>query len=115
MKVRVYRNLHKKCFSVQEKTEKGWRVKRHATSIVLKNASFRVSEAGRKRVLKEKRKNVHAFIEGYEIKNSTQKHKCEVCVSYNPYKCDHFETNSHDPVFFARLAHVNLSGCKIHK
>ena len=59
--VKVYYNLHKKCLSVQQ----GGIVKFHTEYIVLRDVEFKVSEAGRKRVLKEKRKNVHAFCKGF--------------------------------------------------
>jgi len=87
MKVRVYRNLHKKCLSVQTMTKKGWRVTKHVQSICLKDVSFKVSEAGRQRVLKEKRKNVHALVEGYEA-DSFEGSSSQ--VSYNPYVSSHF-------------------------
>lgn len=83
-RVRVYRNLNKKCLSVQSWVAgKGWRVTDHVQHIFLDNASFKVSEAGRRRVLEQKRKNVHAFIIGDRVdqpkKTPTKK------VRYNPY------------------------------
>ena len=62
--MRVYRNLHKKCWSVQQKQKGRWKVVAHAESITLLDCVFRVSEAGRQRVLRESRKNVHAYIQG---------------------------------------------------
>jgi len=85
MKCRVYYNLHKKCLSVQTKTEDGWRVTSHAACVAMKNVQFKVSEAGRQRVLKEQKKNVHAFIEGdlaFNSLNNTPK----TLVRYNPYR-----------------------------
>ena len=113
MKVRVYRNLTKKCLSVQTMTDKGWRVTRHVQSICLSAASFKVSEAGRQRVLLQKRKNVHAFVEGYETDSfdeSTAKG-----VSYNPYKSSHFFLKD-DPsiaIFQTPLARIKTSGIEI--
>jgi len=63
--VRIYFNLHKKLFSVQTKVDGRWKVVSHSSTIALRDVRFRVSQAGRKRVLAEKRKNVHAFVEGY--------------------------------------------------
>jgi len=85
MKVKVYFNLHKKLFSIQHKGL----VIAHKTELVLHNAEFRVSEAGRQRVLREKRKNVHAFIVGeladyYAPEGETED------VTYNPYLYDSF-------------------------
>jgi len=50
-----------------------------------------VSEAGRQRVLKDKRKNVHAFIIGERLPSlaSLPFVDCDE-VSYNPYKGENF-------------------------
>jgi hypothetical protein len=88
-KVRVYRNLNKKCLSVQSWVEgKGWRVTDHVQQIFLDNASFRVSQAGRRRVLKDKRKNVHAYIIGERVEKP-KKNPVEL-VKYNPYQSHRF-------------------------
>jgi|TARA_R110001592_G_scaffold151176_8_gene377449 hypothetical protein len=68
-------------------TKKGWRVTKHVQSICLKDVSFKVSEAGRQRVLKQKRKNVHALVEGEEI---DQFNSSTSQVSYNPYISSNF-------------------------
>ena len=66
--VRIYRNLHqgrkagKPIYSVVNK-ETG-RVVLHVTSFTLSDATFNVRKAGREKVLREGRKNVHAFVEG---------------------------------------------------
>ncbi len=59
-KVRVYRNLHRKCISVKQ----GGIVRCWTTNVVLKDCKFIISKAGQKRVRDEKRKNVHAVGEG---------------------------------------------------
>lgn len=61
MKVFVYYNLHRACWSVKalEGEHKG-RVVAHAQAVGLDGVEFKVSEAGRLRVLREQRKNVHA-------------------------------------------------------
>lgn len=64
MRVRIYWNLHKRCFSVQTKWPQGWRVDAHVDSITLLRATFHVSAAGQERVRREGKKNVHALIEG---------------------------------------------------
>lgn len=64
MRVRVYRNLHKNCWSIQSKTKKGWRLLRHATAVALADARYIVSQKGRERVLREQKKYVHAYVEG---------------------------------------------------
>lgn len=104
-KVRVYFNLHKHLFSVQEKGENGWRVVRHTNNITLRDVRFKVSEAGRQRVLKEKRKNVHGYVEG---------HLCEhegllpTQIRYNPYKYDSFVDESDGKVYSSRFAKLQL-------
>ena len=87
VKVYVYFNLHKKCFSIKalEGNCKGL-VVAHADAVSLKDVAFKVSEAGRQRVIKEKRKNVHAGVVGYLegfADNSTTGYKQ---AYYNPYK-----------------------------
>ena len=65
MKVFVYYNLNKFLWSVKslDGPTKG-RVIAHADKLLLRDITYEVSEAGRQRVLREKRKNVHAGIVG---------------------------------------------------
>ncbi len=71
--VRVYLNLHRtkaagrKVYSVQGRTEKGWRVESYTPQLALRFARFVVSEAGRARARAEGRRNVHAFVEGLPL------------------------------------------------
>lgn len=65
MKARVYFNLHRKLWSVQIKNAQGrWYVAFHAQTVQLEGVRWIVSEAGRQRVVRERRKNVHAFCTG---------------------------------------------------
>ena len=86
MKVKVYWNLHRKCFSVQHRGK----VIMHTDDITLYDAVFKVSEAGRQRVLREKRKNVHAFIVGNLNNSYMESLETSHRVTYNPYKYDSF-------------------------
>jgi len=61
-RVKVYYNLQKECLSVID-AETGL-LYCHAHRVELHDAKFRVQLAGRNRVIKEKRKNVHAYIVG---------------------------------------------------
>lgn len=92
MHVRVYRNLHKHCFSVQAKNAKGnWVVVAHVTQLQLRDVEFRVSKAGRERVLRERAKNVHAYV--YGVVDHVNVGNIPVYadyVNYNPYTADHF-------------------------
>ena len=80
-RVQVYYNLRKKCLSVRSKGL----VIDHVSSILLKDARFHVQHAGRKRVLKDKRKNVHAYISGERVAVASFDSKSER-ITYNPYK-----------------------------
>jgi len=103
MKVFVYRNLHKNCWSVKalEGENKG-RVIAHRDSITLYSCKLKVSQAGRQRVLREKRKNVHAGIEGYDIGLGMFFKDEAYPVTYNPYKYDSFvRSDTGEPVLKA--------------
>ena len=97
---RVYFNLHKRKLSVQKKKRNDsgrlyWKVDKYSNMVILKDPAFKVSESGRQRVLKEKRKNVHAYVEGEEIETCETPHDC---VYYNPYKHSSFVDESGAPV-----------------
>ena len=89
MKVRVYWNLHKKIWSVQDtKTNK---VIGHKQHITLWNAKFVVRKAGQKRVREEGKKNVHAFAVGWVAREQDEDRTCYwYDINYNPYKDDYF-------------------------
>ena len=94
-KVRVYWNLHKKCWSIQDC--KSGLVRGHQSCIVLEDAKFVVRKGGQKRVRQEGKKNVHAFAVGYmsEYSVSTSESLKKAFgnwsrVKYNPYADDYF-------------------------
>ena len=92
MKVDVYKNLHKDIWSVRNRST--GKVVAHKKIVYVSNASFVVQPAGRKRVLDEKRKNVHAFVRGmlfidYPPERSALPLYWRL-VTYNPYKADYF-------------------------
>lgn len=110
MNVRIYRNLTKSCWSVlaMEGEHKG-KVIAHCKAVLLKDVKPVVSEAGRQRVLREKRKAVHAYLEGtlvcwwnpeYRYMGNWEAYQAPfrggfdtsttVRVTYNPYKGRHF-------------------------
>jgi len=93
-KVKVYFNLHKKLFSVQD--AKTGLVIGHTEAINLNDCTFKVSEAGRQRVIREKKKNVHAFVIGHYVAdqagNETEK------ANYNPYKYSSFVDSNEQPL-----------------
>ena len=95
-KVRVYWNLHKKVWSVQD--VKSGRVVAHRQFITIRDAKFVVRKGGQKRVREEGKKNVHAFAVGYvdndynidKIKPTPNANFNWQRVTYNPYKNDYF-------------------------
>lgn len=85
--VRVYRNLHKNLLSVKQ----DGLVRCHTDNIVLNDCTFIVSKAGQKRVRDEKKKNVHAFIEGMVADPSETLNFLPFTweeLYYNPYKTE---------------------------
>lgn len=90
MKVRVYFNLAKKLLSVQAKVNGVWKVVRHCQSISLTDVVFKVSERGRQRVIKNKRKNVHAYICGTVTEGQSNPNEWMDLITYNPYKFEKF-------------------------
>ena len=110
--VEVYRNLHKKCWSVRQ----GGKVKVHTSYICLQAAEFVVQPAGREKVLREKKKNVHAFVRGYLISAKTMNRlECTYgwthdAVTYNPYKHPYFTCGEFEVV---RAELVDMDLCSI--
>ena len=58
MSIEIYFNLHKKVFSIRNKGK----VVEHATAVTVTYPKFIVQPAGRAKVLRDKVKNVHAFV-----------------------------------------------------
>jgi len=107
MRVKIYFNLHKKVWSVMTYTYgKGWRVDFHSDgrTLFLKDVIFKVSEAGRQRVLRERQKNVHAFAVGTLIEKLPSLSSMDMKpVSYNPYKASTFMCEN-QPIMTAKYA-----------
>ena len=61
----------------------------HSTEVAMSDCEFRVRPGGHKRVIEEKRKNVHAFVIG-EVQPSLPESTGYRQVKYNPYKSDYF-------------------------
>lgn len=102
MRIEAYWNLHRNCISYRP-TTKGGRVQ-HAESLQLRNVRFAVQPAGREKVLKEKRKNVHAFVRGNVVSiGQGLPPKGEwVRVTYNPYLYDSFViAETGEPIYAA--------------
>ncbi len=108
MRVRIYRNLNKKTFSILKKTKGGWRIHGYTNDALLYNVRFVVYQRGRERVLKQRRKNVHAFIEGEYLPERVSTPIPSICttpVSYNPYYAGYFyDKTDNSPVNHATYA-----------
>ena len=119
--VEVYRNLHKNCWSVRNNAT--GHVLWHVDEVLLEDVDLVVRPAGREKVLREKRKNVHAFAKGevtawvprlpegwhlnkdeYEAYDTTQ-------IIYNPYLYDSFVyVGSEKPIFHAERIYLTKKG-----
>ncbi len=105
---KVYRNLNNGKLSIQYKGL----VIGHADSLMMLNVVFKVNQKGRERVIKEKKKNVHAFVigdiaccEGFKpFKNRELKRRetyklheyiwYRGTVVYNPFKFNNFKLSN---------------------
>ncbi|CAB5220686.1 hypothetical protein UFOVP244_22 [uncultured Caudovirales phage] len=107
-KVFVYFNLHKKLWSVKD--HQTGKVIAHAKKVSVDNPTFKVSEAGRQRVLQEKKKNVHAGVFGsLNAAHDDFSGQGRSRVSYNPYKAGHFyESGTDNPVHTAEHATLHV-------
>lgn len=88
-RVHVFYNLHKGGYSIKDK--KTGLVVAYADTVRLENCVFRVQQGGRQKTIAEKRKRVHAIVEGDflragrpEITRDMEK------VYYNPYTTEEF-------------------------
>lgn len=143
MRVDVYRNLRAKdditwsirATDTREQCKPFYgKVIAHATHVILNDASFKVGQKGRQRVLDTKQKNVHAFVRGNlseayitldplgiisstmltssKVKNgfSYQQMKYSTRVYYDPYKWDSFVMADGTPVETADKVWLRTSG-----
>lgn len=103
--VKIYRNLHRDCFSVLNRKTRT--VCAYSKKIWLKDVEFKVSEAGRQRVIASKKKNVHAFVTGkifnppfdFQERNSNYLEY----VWYNPYTTPFFKLTDSTVVHNAKF------------
>lgn len=109
-KVFVYKNLHKNCWSIRQ----DGLVKAHSdgSPIRLYMGGMKVNRKGRERVIREKRKNVHAGIMGY-LRHEDMKvwdgWVDMIEITYNPYKYASFvDVETEKPRWFFTL-------CKLYQ
>lgn len=130
MRVFVYFNLTKKVWSVKalEGPHKG-RVIAHCPAVVLAKVTPKISEAGRQRVIREKKEYVHAGLVGDlctvdkstvfmydQYKPYTKFGNVYVTkdfdneIGYNPFKADHFYSKREEGLVFERATAVTMFG-----
>jgi hypothetical protein len=104
--VDVYWNLHKKLWSVRLDGIVGGR---HMEEVYLTWVEFVVGQKGRERVIREGRKNVHAYARGVLCKPSRYSgiREWDARVSYNPYKAGHFVDTHGNPVQAGRIVKLD--------
>ena len=88
-RIRAYYNLHRKCFSVQD-YQTGL-VSEHTDKLFVTNAMFVVRESGNKKVKREGRKNVHAFVNGIRQSEWVEPTISPLEVAYNPHTMNFFQ------------------------
>ncbi len=118
-RVRVYRNLNKpEYYSIKamDGEHKG-KVVGYAKSVVLKNVKFIVGEKSRLTVVKNQRRNVHAYCEGIIVDAldvvqtlSGYRH----VVTYNPFKHATFFVRETKASFTAQCEKVVLQGADVY-
>ena len=111
-RVRIYRNLHKGSLSIKDWDRQSptyGRVIDRPNVYFVSHPRFIVSKAGRDRVLREKRKNVHAYVQGHpvdldsdKVENATNGRE----VYYNPYNNDTFVDSKGEPIHKADWAYI---------
>lgn len=87
-RVEVYKNLRNGLYSIRSLKTK--RVIGHASSVFITKATFRVSKAGRTKVLETRQKNVHAFVRGILSDFNVIRDHSEKPIRYNPYLFETF-------------------------
>ncbi|WP_417897781.1 hypothetical protein ABN702_16035 [Bacillus haimaensis] len=111
--IRVYRNIRKKLFSIQDKKTR--RLIAYADSLLLTDVEMKIVQSGQIRTRKERQKNIHAFIVGTYIesnKKSASESPNWKRVFYNPYNTDTFiDLESGKPVYSALSSYLVDGKC----
>lgn len=106
--VLVAYHLYKQCFSIRDAKSK--RILGYADQIVIHNVKFIVHQSGRMKVLKERKKNVHAYVKGqfrFCLQDLDQKENFMHEAYYNPYKTYAFV----DKETAEWIEHVDIARC----
>ncbi len=111
--VRVFKNLKYGCYSIMQRGV----IRASAKQVRLSDVEFRVRESGRQRMLREKRKNVHAFAVGRLVDYVHPGDARELVrmegrdAFYDPYRYASFvDRETKAPVTSVRAAHFDEDG-----
>lgn len=108
-RVEVYRNLRTGTLSVRS-CETG-RVIAHPTEIAIALPTFVVQQGGRERVLRERKKYVHAFVRGWVTRPDLLPEEEGRLAVYNPFKVSTFvDAEESREVHKADFARVTTAG-----
>lgn len=111
LKVFVYRNLHKKCYSVKD-----WKTKKviaYVNQIIIKDAKFKVSQAGRKKALKENNNKVHSGVLGFWFKEKGFLLE-NISIQYDLHKHETFVMkDNHKAIYKAKFVFLHENGVSI--
>lgn len=103
-----YRNLNRKGVMWSVKDVGSGLVVDRSHTVILKNVKLKVSKAGRARVLKERRRNVHAGVQGQRIKRAPKREWIK--AYYNPYQVDSFVDCDLTKIYEAEYAKLTSKG-----
>jgi hypothetical protein len=99
-------HFYKRCFSIRDAKSK--RILGYADHIVISDVKFIVHQSGRMKVLKEKKKNVHAYVKGQFLYSLQGQHAGIMREAYyNPYRTEAFV----DKESAGCIQHANLARC----
>jgi hypothetical protein len=111
--VRVFKNPKHDCYNIMQ----DGRVKASASQIWLKDAEFLVRESGRQRMLRENRKNIHAYVVG-QLLDFVHPEDGKIMerlegrnATYNPYRFSSFvDKETELPVMSASMVQLDERG-----
>lgn len=111
--VRVFKNFKHGCYSIMQRGV----IKASARVVRLSDVEFRVRENGRQRMIREKRKNVHAFAVGRLVDYVHPSDSRDIAppdgrgLFYDPYRFGSFvDSETEAPVTAVRVAHFDEDG-----
>ncbi len=113
--VRVFKNTKHGCYGIIQ----GGKLVASASQVRLGHVEFRVRESGRQRMLREQRRNVHAFAVGrlLDFVHPDEERRLDALCGrgafYNPYRFGAFvDTETQVPVRCASLAQLDERGLR---